>query len=409
MKITLNMYIKRSNTTQVNQELSLREMIKSFMEDNDIAESAIADEIKINRETFAKFLNGISELKFIHAIRFMKLLNLTESQLVAAYSKDFDENEIASSDKFERLSYITRNFDVVTLKKIGVIKCRAKIEEYEQQICEFFGFNSIYEYDDTSLMPTLFSKSRKAVLQEKEAKMTTFWLKCAISSFTKINNPHEYDKDLLVQLLKRVGEFTQDEINGYKKFVLVLFQLGITVLTQSYISGTKAFGVTMILHGKPCIVITDMNKKYHKLWISLLHELYHVINDFEMLEGMSYHLSNPETPEILLNESKADQFALNVLINPSIQRQLGKIVSFPFKIRQLAKELNVAPSIIYGVYLESLPNGRLKIQEFMKYNRDNILISSEIATRSILFDAISKRSLVQAIDKMKRELFRITI
>ena len=103
------MYIKRSNTTQVNQELSLREMIKSFMEDNDIAESAIADEIKINRETFAKFLNGISELKFIHAIRFMKLLNLTESQLVAAYSKDFDENEIASSDKFERLSYITRN------------------------------------------------------------------------------------------------------------------------------------------------------------------------------------------------------------------------------------------------------------------------------------------------------------
>ena len=71
--------------------------------------------------------------------------------------------------------------------------------------------------------------------------------------------------------------------------------------------------------------------------------------------------------------------------------------------------MNVAPSIIYGVYLESLPNGRLKIQEFMKYNRDNILISSEIATRSILFDAISKRSLVQAIDKMKRELFRITI
>lgn len=403
------MYIGKINTVITAPDVSLRELLAKFIQENEIVESSIAEEIGVHKETLSKFLEGATELKFMPTIRLMKLLNLTESQLVAAYCKDLGIESSSSLDKFERLAYIMQNFDVPTLKKIGIIKSRAKIDEYEECICSFLGFSSIYEYDDTSLMPTLFSKSKKRILQEKESKMTTFWLKCAISSFSKINNPNEYDKELLFQLLKRVSEFTQDEVNGYKRFVLVLFQLGVTVLTQSYVSGTKSFGVTMILEGKPCIVITDMNKKYHKLWINLLHELYHVINDFEMLESMDYHLTNSETPELLLNENRADQFALDVLINPSVQSKLRKIVSFPFKVNLLAKELNVSPSIIYGVYLESLPNGRLKNQEFAKYNNSDNLISSEIATRNVLFDAVEKRSLEDAIERMKTELFKSVI
>lgn len=400
------MYIRKTNTVIASPDASLREMLSTFIEENEILESSIAEKIGAHKETLAKFLEGKAELKFMQAIRLMKLLDLTESQLVSAYCKDIDTEESSSLDKFGRLSYIMQNFDVPTLKKIGIIKSRAKIDEYEQCICDFFGFSSIYEYDDTSLMPTLFSKSKRKILEEKETKMTTFWLKCAISSFSKINNPNEYDKELLFQLLKRSADFTQDEINGYKRFVLVLFQLGVTVLTQPYITGTKSFGVTMILEGKPCIVITDMNKKYHKLWINLLHELYHVINDFDMLESMDYHLSHPEMPELLLNENKADQFALDVLVNPSIQEQLVKVVPFSYKVNLLAKELGVSPSIIYGVYLESLPNGRLKAQEFAKYGKNDTLISSEVATKNILFDAVSKRSLEEAIEKMKSELFR---
>ena len=79
----------------------------------------------------------------------------------------------------------------------------SKIEDYEKQICDFFNFKSIYEYDDTSLMPTLFSKSKAFVAQEKEKKMNDFWLKCSIYSFSQINNPYEYNRDLLIELLKQ--------------------------------------------------------------------------------------------------------------------------------------------------------------------------------------------------------------
>ena len=154
--------------------------------------------------------------------------------------------------------------------------------------------------------------------------MTSFWLKCAIQSFLKIGNPNDFDKDLLLQLLRRSAEFTKDEKNGYYRFVLVLYQIGIIVLTQSYATGTNAHGATLILNGKPCIIITDMGKKYHKLWLSLLHELYHVVNDFEIIETLNYHFSTPDMPDLLLNEQKADQFALDILINPVIQEKLGR-------------------------------------------------------------------------------------
>lgn len=400
------MYIKRI-TSENKSDLSLRELLVRFKDESGLITSAIADEIGVHKATLTKFLEGGVDLKFMPAMRLMKLLNLTDEQFISAYCKDIYPDTDAPLEKFEKISYITRNFDIPTLKRIKIIGAREKVEQYEQSICQFFGFDSIYQYDDTSLTSVLFSKSKKKVLQEKEAKMTMFWLKCAIASFQKMNNPNEYDRELLIQLLKRAHEFTQDEKNGYKKFVIVLYQLGVTVLTQPYISETKSFGVTMILNGKPCIVITDMNKKYHKLWISILHELYHVINDFEMLQVMSYHISSSESPDLLVNENKAEQFARDALVNPRVQAHLRKVVVFPVKVSALAKELSVSPAIIYGVYLENLERSNQNKQEFAKYSQ--YLLSSDVATKDILFDAVERHSLVEAIEKMKNELFRIAI
>lgn len=402
------MYVAKNNNRNYSKDLSLREMLSLFLKENEITDTAISDEVGITRATLSKFLRGESDLKFMQAIRLMKILGLSEGEFIAVYCKD-KEIEDQSLERLERISYIAKNFDVAALKKLNIITPRAKVDEYETCICNFLGIKSIYEYDDTSLMPILFSKSNRQVQEEKESKMTAFWLRCAIRSFYIIGNPNEFDKEMLLQLLRRASEFTEDEKRGYYRFVLVLYQIGVTVLTQAYTTGTKAHGGTMILDGKPYIVVTDMGKKYHKLWISLLHELYHVVNDFEMIETLSYHYSTPETPDLFLNEQKADLFALNILINPTIQDKLIKVIPSPFKVKALAKELHVSPSIIYGVYLESLPSGKLKNKQSAQYNKENFLISSEEATKGIIFDPVSKRSLITAIEELKTVLTRKVI
>lgn len=399
-KNSIEMYIIGKNEPIYNSDLSLSEMLSRFLSENDITDSAISNEIGVTRATLSKFLQGKADLKFMQAVRLMKILGIPEDKFVSTYCYKNEQNT-QSFESLEKVSYIAKNFDIPALKKKGIISPRANVDEYEKSICDFLGIKSIYEYDDTTLMPVLFSKSKRQIYEKKESKMTSFWLRCSISSFNKLNNPNTFDKDLLCQILKRASEFTEDEKDGYYRFVLVLYQIGVTVITQSYSEGTNAYGCTMILDGKPCIVITDMGKKYHKLWLSLLHELYHVINDFDIIESISYHFSTPNNPDLLLNEQKADKFALDILINPTIQEKLNKIVSFPSRVKLLAKELHVSPSIIYGVYLESLPNGKTKSNEFAKYNNDEMLISSKIATKKILFDPISKRSLENAIEELK--------
>ena len=397
------MFIIRNNSVKHLSDVSLRDLIQDFINQNDVPASSIAEEIKIHKDTFAKFLAGETDLKFMQALRIMKVLGLSIEEFISAYTKDFDnEEESTTSAKLDHIAYVTKNFDVPTLKKVGIIYPRAKMEDYAKCICNFFGFKSIYEYDDASLLPTLFSKSKRKVMEEKEAKMTAFWLKCAISSFNRIDNPNEFNPNLLTQLMKRSAEFTKDTRYGYYRFILVLYQIGVTVLTQQYTTGTKAYGGTLILNDKPCIIVTDMGKQYHKLWISLMHELYHVIYDFEILKSMEYHFSTPEQPDLLVNEEKADQFALNILVHPEIQKNLGKIIEFPFKVKALANELGISEHIIYGVYLESLPNGNQKSIMFAKLNSH--LISSDIATKNLLFDPMKRRSLVEAVEKMKERL-----
>ena len=212
--------LKKTSSDIVSQDKSLREMLNELLIESDVAVTAVAEEIGINKDSFSEYLKGNYELKLNQAIKVMKLLDITESQLVSAYNKEVSEKDLINIEKSERLSYVLRNFDVPTLKKIGIIKPRAKIEDYEKQICDFFNFKSIYEYDDTSLMPTLFSKSKAFVAQEKERKMNDFWLKCSIYSFSQINNPYEYNRDLLIELLKRISEFTSDRVHGYEKVVL---------------------------------------------------------------------------------------------------------------------------------------------------------------------------------------------
>lgn len=399
--------IKKQTSTDLKTDgRTIREMLNELITENEVPTSSLAEMIGINKDSFAEYLRGGADLKLTQAIKFMKLLGLTESQLISAYNNEMAEKEFANIEKSERLSFVLNKFDIPTLKKLGIIKPRAKIEDYERQICSFFGFQSIYQFDDTSLMPTLFSKSKITIAHEKERKMNEFWLKCSIYSFSQINNPYDYNPELLIELLKRISEFTSDVKHGYEKVVLVLFRLGVTVLTQPYVSGTRAFGVTMILNDKPCIVITDMNKKYHKLWINLIHELYHVINDYDILQNLKYHISYSDSQELLLNEERADKFALDVLVSPSIQKELGRVVALPYKMNLLAKKLNVDISILYGVYLESLPREKQN-KEFPQYA--NMLKSSDSSVRNVEFDAVPKRSLNEAIEKMKNELYKLSV
>ena len=173
------MYLIKNNSNLRSEILPLRDVLSRFLKENEITDSAIAEEVGVTRATLSKFLKGESELKFMQAVRLMKVLGIPETDYVTAYCEGKDAEE-DSLERLERISYISKNFDLAALKKLGIIP-KVKVEEYEKCICNFLGINSIYEYDDTSLMPALFSKSKTEDVGGERIKNDLFLVKVCYS------------------------------------------------------------------------------------------------------------------------------------------------------------------------------------------------------------------------------------
>ena len=110
--------LKKASYNTVSQDKSLREMLNELLTESDVAVTAVAEEIGINKDSFSEYLKGNYELKLNQAIKVMKLLDITETQLVSAYNKEVSEKDLVNIEKSEILSYVLSNFDVPTLKKI---------------------------------------------------------------------------------------------------------------------------------------------------------------------------------------------------------------------------------------------------------------------------------------------------
>ena len=61
------MYLIKNNSNLRSEILPLRDVLSRFLKENEITDSAIAEEVGVTRATLSKFLKGESELKFMQA------------------------------------------------------------------------------------------------------------------------------------------------------------------------------------------------------------------------------------------------------------------------------------------------------------------------------------------------------
>lgn len=98
--------------------------------------------------------------------------------------------------------------------------------------------------------------------------------------------------------------------------------------------------------------MTDFRGYYPTLWFALIHELFHVIFDWEDILKKKYHLSiegvDPYTIESKENEANA--FAREYMFsNKNMEIASSKINERLF-IREIAIDNQVHPSVIYANY-----------------------------------------------------------
>ena len=280
----------------------------------------------------------------VNLLKLGEFLELSLEELLVLHFKDRPSEEIKELQNSMDITYINKNFDLKTLASLGFIKIDDSVEDLTDRICNFFELNSIYDYE-RELNDALYSRTKRSFSD----KMKDFWIKSSYKYFELIDNPNEYSRESLIDLIPKIKPYTQNVEKGLLTIFQALFNIGVTVVFQPSLPKTQIRGATFFINNKPCIVITDFNKNYATIWFALIHELNHVLFDLETIENTKFHLSG-EPDLFLLQEDKANEFASEYLLSSEKMRYIEKLIDNPLIVRRFAKECQIHPCIIYSQY-----------------------------------------------------------
>lgn len=324
---------------------SIEELFNLKLEESGLTKTQFEKLSGMERRSLDAILDKTSkQTDIIKLLKLAEFLEIDLSELLIIYFKDRPVDEIKELQSSMDITFINKYFDLKTLASLGFIQKNDSLETLKNRICSFFDLESIYDYD-RELSDALYSRTRKSFSD----KMKDFWIKSSYKYFELIDNPNEYSRKELVELIPKIKPYTQNIENGLLTVFQALHNIGVTVVFQPSLPKTQIRGATFFINNKPCIVITDFNKNYATIWFALIHELHHVLFDLETIQKTSYHLSG-EPDLFLIQEDKANEFASEYLLSSEKMRYIEKLIHNKFMVEKFAKECQIHPCIIYSQY-----------------------------------------------------------
>lgn len=330
----------------LSKRMDLRELFNTRLESEGLSFSAALASIKVEHRA----LNGVLDATqkrhdLLMLSRLADFLHIPLPDLVTSLVENLEVSFNSEVESTKKEEFIRRHFNLPYLKQIGLIDDPKNLEHVEAEILAHFGYKSIFEYEKDSIGVAFSSGKRKSKTTfEKE-----FWANRSLKVLKGINNFFPYDRDKLKEYIPKIRWHSTNIRRGLFQVIRDLFKLGVIVILRPYDSKLYARGATFNVNGKPGIVLTDYSRYYPTMWFALLHELHHVLFDWEEIVDLSYHITG-ELDLFSKEEAQADEFAANMLLQESKMQQVAPHIDNKTFVDEFARVNQIHPSIIYIRY-----------------------------------------------------------
>lgn len=328
---------------------SLRKKYEDRLKELDISSNQAEDSLGIEYRTLYGLLDGnLTRFDLLSLLKLGYFLDISERQIVDAYVKYVVRQHKNDIDSAKRIIFILDNFDLAALKSMEVIDSKKDFMHIEERLNEIFGLTSILEFDTDEVGEAMSSTNVKP----KNLKNRKYFIRKSRTIFRLIGNPNKYDKQALVDYFPKIRWHSTDIDNGILNVIRSLFDLGVTVIFQPRVPGLQMRGATFAGNGKPCIVLTDYQNTYPTLWFALLHELFHVLFDWEEILQKRYHLSDEENDLFVLKqkEEEANDFARDYLFPLQKLDIISPRIENKMIVKEFAHDNHVHSSMVYALY-----------------------------------------------------------
>lgn len=329
---------------------SLRELFELKLRELGINQTQALEVMQIESRALNSILNGTSSrIDIMSLIKISKFIEIPKTEAVSLF---LDLLHLPNSNEYEILEkrrFILENFNIPELKKAGIIETVADFDHIESRLLNVFNFKSIFDYRREVILPA-FSSSKL----HKINKMCDYWVEYARQVFIKIHNNNPYDRQALIEYFPKIRWHTMDVKKGIWDVMRELYKIGVTVIYLPKFKTLHVRGATFSVNKKPCIVLTDYKGFYPTLWFSLIHELHHVLFDWEEILVNSFHLSeDPESTNLYTKveiEDVADKFARDYLFSNDKMEVLTPHINNRTYVKEFARRNHVDESIPYVFY-----------------------------------------------------------
>lgn len=337
------------------KQVGLRERFDKRLHELGLSQTAAEKMLKIAHRTLDGILDGTQ--KRADTTSFQKIavfLNMPLDEFIEVHASLAEKNFSEQSTPANKKKFIKEHFDLAVLRKAGFINSITDFGDIEKKIVSYFGFTSLFEYKKRAFNTAFWA----GIVSEKSIAKTSitrdFWLTSAKLLATKIDNPHSYERQELVNFFPQIRWYSTNEEIGLIKVIKELYKLGITVIFQPRLSTLHLRGATFPVNNKPVIVLTDYKGFYPTLWHCLIHELYHVLFDWEEInkDDKSHHISDDLETLFTIDEREADadDFARRYLFSKEKMEEVAPFIYNQKYVNDVAKDNNVHPSIIHIYY-----------------------------------------------------------
>ncbi len=327
---------------------SLKDLFENKLQELDIKPTAALDILGISYRTLKGILEG-TQKTFDHTnlLKIANLLQVPRELVVKLYfdalDRNFSTNVETSPDK---IKFIKENFDLAILKKDGVIESITDFANIEKRITARLGLRSIFEYKKPAV-DVAFSSGNS--FHQKNAPSRSFWIAAAKAIFEDLDNPYEFDRQALLDYFPQIRWHSTDVEHGLLNVIKKLYRLGVTVIYQPPLHTLQLRGATFSVHEKPCIVLTNYVGFYGTLWFALIHELIHVLFDWEEIRNNKYHLTDDSNDDLSVKEKEAEtnKYAREYLFSEEKSRSVRRYINDANYVMDFAAQNHVHRSIVY--------------------------------------------------------------
>ncbi len=340
---TSNINLLLHNITNDIVEFDLVQLFENKLNETNLTKTALSKLLNIDLRNLNEILEKRGNPSVINILKlayFLEIDNLNE--ILPSILQGSVEN-IRDIETTKYATILSKHFDIKKLHSIGFFDNIDNTQTLVTRIVNYFGYDSLYDYTN-KLADPLLSKTKVKFTD----KMLKFWVQSAYRSFETISNPNDYNREALKDIITKIRPYTKDVENGLFVVCKAMYSVGVTVIVQSHLTTTQVRGGTFVVKGKPCIVLTDLNKRYTTIWETLIHELHHVLHDLDTIGNNGYHLSGNE--DIFLIEENAEYFAREFFCGEEDYQQIKLHINNPFMVERFAKQLEIDKSFIYSSF-----------------------------------------------------------